>query len=91
MENEKSDLGVCGLRNIGNTCFMNSGLQCLSNCYQFTEFFLEQKYKDHINIDNPLGTKGKLASAYAELVRKLWLDSSKDFAPWRFKRVIGEF
>ena len=29
--NEKSIKGLCGIKNIGNTCFLASGLQCLSN------------------------------------------------------------
>ena len=32
--------GLCGLTNIGNTCYMNSALQALSNSPQLTTYFL---------------------------------------------------
>lgn len=60
-------------------------LQCLSNASPLTDYFLNDLYEAEINRENPLGMRGEIAEAYADLVKQMWLSRSNYVAPRTFK------
>ena len=61
--------GLVGLVNLANTCFLNAAVQCLSVVLPFSRYFLSGAYRRDINMNNCMGTQGRLADAYAKTLR----------------------
>ncbi|XP_059151065.1 ubiquitin carboxyl-terminal hydrolase 15-like [Physella acuta] len=83
--------GLCGLANLGNTCFMNSALQCMSNVGRLTDYMLSNVWEKELNKENPLGMRGEIANTYAELIRDIWSGHKSYTVPRNFKIAVGRF
>jgi hypothetical protein len=84
--------GACGLTNLGNTCYVNSAIQCISYLPILRSYLLSAQYKTNgdLNRDNPLGTGGKLLEEFAELLRGLWSGKLGEKSPSRFRTQLGK-
>ncbi|KAL6450894.1 LOW QUALITY PROTEIN: DOA4 Ubiquitin carboxyl-terminal hydrolase 4 [Candida maltosa Xu316] len=86
-----------GLTNLGNSCYMNCVVQCLAATPQLTSFFFpsiteslqDHSYKQHINVNNKLGTQGMLTTSFVELILNMLRNNGKSFSPSKFKKIMG--
>lgn len=86
-------VGVIGLSNMGNTCYMNSALQCVRSVEELSKYFLSNEALNELNPDNPLGNNGEVAIAYSKLLHEIYKKDTTlgSVRPGHFKNTIGKY
>ena len=85
---QTSNHGLTGLKNLGNSSYINSIIQCLSNTPELMYYYVSGLYKKDIRLSE--GKKkgfvpGKLSKEFADLLGKMWIDNKKNCKPTRYK------
>lgn len=83
--------GSVGLHNVGNSCFLNSIVQCLNHVVPLSSHFLKDAYLTDINKTNPLGSGGHVAASFASLLKKIWGGEYSVLVPRVLKQTVANF
>ncbi|KAK9506724.1 hypothetical protein O3M35_008606 [Rhynocoris fuscipes] len=80
--------GLSGLRNIGNTCFLNSVVQCLSNTRILKDYLIRKDYQSDLRNSE---SRGALIKSFSDVITELWSGEGKIVNPSVFKSQVQRY
>ena len=88
--------GTLGIYNHGNTCFMNTVLQCISNTDQCAEYFVLKQFKEILHVKGIAKRlvghqKGDVTEHLSQLLESLWTLNYSPALSDQFKSVVSKY
>lgn len=87
---DSGSYGATGLKNFGNTCYMNSVIQCLVGTGPFSRYFLQGSWKKDLIRDGHNG-RTDITVEFSRLVHNMWRGQYGSLSPIGFRQAVGNY